>query len=360
MAAGQGTVSIIVPTHNRAAYLKRALDSIRAQSYPRMEIIVIANGCIDDTEQVARDFQRRVESQTRPAADAQIAFTLRVFKETLGGARARNIGMDCARGEYVAFLDDDDFWHPDALSAQVELLNRHDCALVSNCSFYLYERDGREFARPAGAADTGAAELRFGDLSCENKLDGFSRCLTRRSHLGALRIDEGLDALQDWDLWLKILAATGGAARINPLRHVYGRIDNDRISSRYPQIASAQRRFLQSWRGQLDAPSIAYHEMRNRCFRIKARAQTAAGACGHPANPKQQSPRMLSTLISVVARWPQTAKVIFRSSERGDIKRYIHYMLLPLLDINAARMRLWRVGVGKKRVRKLPAALGGM
>jgi len=356
--AGRGTVSIIVPTHNRAGALKRALDSIGAQRYPRMEIIVIANGCTDHTERVARDFQRRVESQTRSSAHPQITFMLRVFKERLGGARARNIGMDCARGEYVAFLDDDDFWHPDALAAQVELLNRHDCALVSNCSFYLYERHGREFARPAGRAP-GAAELRFADLCCENKLDGFSRCLTRRAHLGALRIDEGLEALQDWDLWLKILAATGGAARINPLRHVYGRIDNDRISNRYPQIARAQRRFLQSWRGQLDAPSIAYHEMRNRCFQIKARAQTAAGgACGHPANRKQPSSRMFSTWLSVAARWPHTAAVIFRSSERGNIKRYLHYMLLPLLDIDAVRMRLWRIGVGKKRPRKLPAVLG--
>lgn len=334
---GAGMVSVIVPTRNRATMLKRALASILGQRYPRIEIIVIANGCEDDTEQAVRDIQSQCAGQ--PAAQASIA--LHGFKETLGGARARNIGLDAARGEYVAFLDDDDIWHPDKLAKQVELLNRHDCAVVGTDYFYLY---GDHHLRPAGRAAGSGVELRLADLSCENKLGGFSLCLTRKSHIGQSRIDEGLDALQDWDLWLKILRATGRPARISPFRHVYYRLDSDRISTRYPQVAGAQRRFLRAWRDTLDGPSIDYHEMRNFCFQIKARAE---------AGGRKQRWR---ALWPVIARWPWMAGVIFRSGERG-LKRYVHYLLLPLVDIDAARVRIW--SAGKRRAWKNPAAPAG-
>lgn len=332
-----GLVSVIVPTHNRAAQLQRALASVRAQTWRRLQIIVIANGCHDDTAQVARDFQRQLESESPP----RIEVVFREFKESLGGARARNIGMDCAHGEYIAFLDDDDRWHPHKLAAQIELINRHDCALVGSAHWYWFGPLGDEFARPAGrAAENADTELRFDDLACENKLGGFSFCLTRRATLGDSRIDEQLQALQDWDLWLKILRS-GGVARISRERHVYYRIDGDgaRISGRTAQVASAQRHFLRAWRDRLDARSVAYHEMRNACFQFKARAGEG------------KFPGVLSTWFSVIIRWPRTIQTIVRSRERGNIKRYLHYMLLPLLDIDAVRMRLWRIS-GKQRAHK--------
>ena len=344
MAGQSETVSVIVPTHNRAAYLKRALDSIRAQTYSNMEVIVIANGCADATAQVARDFQRQLESQPQTSPAPPIDFIFRDFKETLGGARARNLGLDCARGTYIAFLDDDDCWHPDKLSTQVALLNRYDCALVGSDYFYWYGPLEHEQTRPAGRAAGESTVLRFDDLTCENKLGGFSLCLTRRSRIGKLRIDEQLQALQDWDLWLKILAA-GGNARISPQRHVHYRIDGERISNRYAQIAAAQRHFLSRWRDRLNAPSIAYHEMRLFSFQMKVRA----GAAGETIDSKQNIFEKFSTWFCVIARWPWFIKTIHRSSERGNIKRYIHYMLLPLFDIDAIRMRLWRIGIGNKR-----------
>jgi len=188
MAGAQETVSVIVPTHNRAAYLRRALGSIRAQTWPRMQVIIIANGCTDDTARIAHEFQRQVEteSESQPQnSDARIEFVYRAFDESLGGARARNIGLDCARGEYIAFLDDDDYWHADKLAAQVDLINRHDCALVGCAHYYLFGEIGDERIRPAGRAADESVELRFDDLACENKLGGFSHCITRRSTLGA-------------------------------------------------------------------------------------------------------------------------------------------------------------------------------
>lgn len=334
--ATQDMVSVIVPTHNRARHLRCALNSIRAQTWQRMQVIVIANGCVDDTAQVAREFQREVESQPQTAARIEVVF--HEHKESLGGARARNIGMDCARGEYIAFLDDDDVWHADKLAAQVELINRHECALVGCAHYYLYGRLGDELARPAGIAADESVELRFDDLTCENKLGGFSHCLTRRTTLGDLRIDEQLHALQDWDLWLKILAG-GGVARISHARHVFYRVDGARISGRTAQVAASQRRFLCAWRARFDAPSIAYHEMRNANYQRKGRAGESRG---------------IIFWFSVVAGWPRLIKTILLSAERRNIKRYLHYMLFPLIDIDAMRMRLWRI-VGARRAHKIAA-----
>lgn len=344
-AAGPGArdmVSVIVPTHNRARHLRRALASVRAQTWQRIQLIVIANGCIDNTAQVAREFQRELNLEAQDSA--RIEFVFREFKESLGGARARNIGMDCARGEYIAFLDDDDCWHPHKLAAQIELINRHDCALVGCAHYYLFGAFGAEFARPAGvvAAAGESTALRFDDLLCENKLGGFSHCLTRRAALGDSRIDERLQALQDWDLWLKILGRGDGdgVARISCARHVFYRVDGARISNRYAHIDAAQRIFLCAWRDRFDAPSVAYHEMRNRCFQHKARAGESRG---------------MLFWFAVIAGWPRLIKTISRSSERRNLKRYLHYMLFPLIDIDAMRMRLWRIGRGKNRAHKIAA-----
>jgi len=339
MAGEQATVSVIVPTHNRAAYLRRALLSIRAQTWQHMQVIVIANGCIDDTAQVAREFQRQVETQDASG----IEFVYQSHDESLGGARARNLGLERARGEYIAFLDDDDYWHAHKLAAQVDLIHRHGCALVGCAHYDLFGAFGDEQIRPAGIAADESTELRFDDLACENKLGGFSHCLTRRSTLGDARIDESLHALQDWDLWLKILTP-GGHARISQRRHVFYRIDGDgeRISANTAQVAAAQQRFLQLWRARFDEPSIAYHEMRNRCFSIKSRAG------------EQNLFGMMANRFCAIANWPRTVKTILQSAERANIKRCLHYMFFPLIDIDAMRMRMWRIS-GKQRAHKTVA-----
>ena len=76
-----------------------------------------------------------------------------------------------------------------------------------------------------------------------------------------------------------------------------------------------------------------------------------AGAAGEATTLKQNIFEKFSTWFCVIARWPWFIKTIHRSSERDNLKRYIHYMLLPLFDLDAIRMRLWRIGIGNKRAR---------
>jgi glycosyltransferase involved in cell wall biosynthesis len=97
-------ISCIVPVFNGERYLREAIDSILAQSYSRLEVIVTDDGSTDGTPMVIAGFGNRIRS-------------LRQVNQ--GPATARNLGIRAARGEFVAFLDADDLWHPEKLERQI-------------------------------------------------------------------------------------------------------------------------------------------------------------------------------------------------------------------------------------------------
>jgi glycosyltransferase involved in cell wall biosynthesis len=110
------TISIILPTFNRSRYLPLALDSILAQTYRDLEVIVVDDGSTDDTEQVVMPYSGQIKY---------------IYQENQGRGAARNVGLQYATGEYIAFLDSDDLWHPDKLERQVPVLEANaDSAFV--------------------------------------------------------------------------------------------------------------------------------------------------------------------------------------------------------------------------------------
>jgi glycosyltransferase involved in cell wall biosynthesis len=101
-------ISVIIPTYNRAAFLPAALESIWAQAYQPLEIIVIDDGSTDATPQLLADLSGRLVS---------------VRQDNQGPAAARNRGLQMAQGEVLAFLDSDDLWPPGKLRLQLPYLN---------------------------------------------------------------------------------------------------------------------------------------------------------------------------------------------------------------------------------------------
>lgn len=100
-------VSAIIPTYNRAALLREAVESVLAQTYSNIEIVVIDAGSVDDTEEVMRSYGDRVRYSRRANANVNAA---------------RNVGIKQARGAYLAFLDNDDLWAPYKIELQVRLM----------------------------------------------------------------------------------------------------------------------------------------------------------------------------------------------------------------------------------------------
>lgn len=108
-------VSAILPVYNRETSVARAVESVLAQTYRPLELIVVDDGSTDGTRRVLEQFGARITLLRQPNA---------------GAYAARNLGLRHARGEFVAFIDSDDVWFPHRLSAQVPLMQRPEVGLV--------------------------------------------------------------------------------------------------------------------------------------------------------------------------------------------------------------------------------------
>lgn len=120
-------VSCIVPVFNGERFLGEALDSILGQTYRPLELIAVDDGSTDGTPEVLAGYADRLKC---------------IRQENAGGAKARNRGLDEARGDFVAFLDADDLWHPDKLTLQLARLNNRpdlDVCLTHIQNFWMPE-----------------------------------------------------------------------------------------------------------------------------------------------------------------------------------------------------------------------------
>lgn len=104
-------ISVIIPAYNAESFVAKAIDSVLSQTYSRFEVIVVNDGSTDNTETIVKNY-----SDTR----------IRLISQKNGGLScARNTGIRSAKGEYLAFLDADDYWMPEKLVKQIELLKQH-------------------------------------------------------------------------------------------------------------------------------------------------------------------------------------------------------------------------------------------
>jgi glycosyltransferase involved in cell wall biosynthesis len=211
IASAQGSelrsVSVVIPTRNRAALVPAAVRSAFSQSEPPLEVIVVIDGPELDAECGTVAALRQVD-------DAR----LRVVQlaETAGGAEARNHGVRLARGRWIAFLDDDDLWLPDKLSQQLA----HAATLPLGETPIL---SCRVLARAPGWEEIWPKVVYTGDRSVAEYLFcrrgwGYGEALLQTSTLMAPRrlleqvpFTPGLRKHQDWDWLLRACAAPGTA-----------------------------------------------------------------------------------------------------------------------------------------------------
>lgn len=201
-------VTVIVPTHNRADLLPRALASIRSQTFRDLACVVVDDGSSDTTPEW-------LATVTDP--------WLTVVRRDVGGggAAARNAGIAVAAGRYLAFLDDDDEWLPDYLERQLAALTSTGAAL-SHAGVWI-DRDG---TRTAAVADTTGDA--FERLLCYAAPITTSGILIDRDVTGDVCFDESLPANQEYDLVTRIARAHPITRVTDPL-YVWHWHDGDRI-----------------------------------------------------------------------------------------------------------------------------------
>lgn len=119
----QPLVSAIIITHNRLPLLQRALTSVLDQTYNNLEIIVVDDGSSDGTE----EWLNHIVAVQDPQITSKKIRHIRISsQDSKGGNFARNIGIKSSTGEYIAFLDDDDYWLPEKTAKQINILSKSD------------------------------------------------------------------------------------------------------------------------------------------------------------------------------------------------------------------------------------------
>jgi glycosyltransferase involved in cell wall biosynthesis len=194
-------VSVVVPTFNRPVELRAALESVFAQTYPNLEIIVI-NDAGPDVSRVVHSLGAR-----RPVR-------YEVHSENLGAGAARNTGLRLARGKYVAFLDDDDAYHPGHLFALVAELEAEPASVAAYTDAIQITVDGsRKKARRMDKRVVYSVDYSPAELMVRNYIPILCLVFRRAALRQAGFFDPHLPALEDWE-WLTRLAQAG------PFRHL--------------------------------------------------------------------------------------------------------------------------------------------
>ena len=129
-------VSVIIPVYNVRPYLCEALDSVLGQTYQNLEILVIDDGSDDGSERICDEYGKK---------DSRITV---IHQENRGLSTARNVGLNRVTGEYVAFLDPDDAFHPDMIRRLMEAMKRNGAEMavcgIINCHS-LHRMQGKRF-----------------------------------------------------------------------------------------------------------------------------------------------------------------------------------------------------------------------
>lgn len=183
-------VSVIIPTCNRLELLPTAIRSVLSQTFRDFELLVV-----DDASDVS------VETVVDAFRDERLRLIRHETRR--GGAAARNTGIRNSRGEYIAFLDDDDEWYPEKLARQIEVMLKAGLEVAAVYTGYIV------IDRLSGTARGQKVPSHRGNLHDKlmegNPIGGTSSILIKKSCLERIGLfDESLPSFQDRDLWIRI------------------------------------------------------------------------------------------------------------------------------------------------------------
>ncbi|GAA4836866.1 hypothetical protein GCM10023221_12670 [Luteimicrobium xylanilyticum] len=243
-----GAVTIIVPTYNGARFLPATLDSLAAQDYVDIEVIVVDDGSSDESANLAR---------RHPAVHRVVE------QRNLGAAVARNRGLALARGRWVAFLDQDDLWHASRVSALVRLaVEQSSLASATSEQTFALESDRAELVHLAdgraswvdrwledGAAsslwteelDPAELDIPVEHVTVERFMEGAAAVTTsflfdRETAIAAGGCAVHARALDDHVLAANVARINGGSIPRTPARLLYYRIHPTSATTTSPLV----------------------------------------------------------------------------------------------------------------------------
>lgn len=222
-----GLISVIMPSYNAAPYLAEAVASVMTQTYTQVELIIIDDGSRDESVAIA---QRLVE--------AHPGRILLLEQANSGPYPARNLGLSRARGEFIAFLDADDWWSSDCL-AKLHAALTASPAILAYCGW-----------QNSGPGAPGTAPYIPPDYSAGDATTAFLRSCPWPIHAALVR-RQAIDAVKgfsvrcfssmDYDLWLRLFAHDQRLVRVPEVLAFYRWHDHGQISkTKWKQVLDAR------------------------------------------------------------------------------------------------------------------------
>lgn len=188
-ASGGDAISVVITTYQRPDACERALRSVLAQTEPPLEVLVCDDGSLDDTEGRISDWERR---------DKRIRY-LRISPNSGTPATTRNLGIEQARGDWIAFLDDDDEWLPDKLATQRAALKEQDVDMIASNAL---RSDGSAYLSdtPTATRPTWTQLLKANPIITSSAIVRRDRLLSA----GGFQTDRWVRGVEDYLAWLEL------------------------------------------------------------------------------------------------------------------------------------------------------------
>ncbi|WP_435156855.1 glycosyltransferase family 2 protein [Haladaptatus sp. DFWS20] len=199
---GGPTVSVVIPTYNRADVIGGAIDSVLNQNFNDFELLIVDDGSTDHTQTVVDDY-----------SDPRLRYI--VHQQNMGVSETRNSGIMAADGDYIAFLDSDDRWKPRKLQRQIAALERKSeewiaayCGFSYNkqspmqrLKYYVFDHLFHTSSKKSGGADL-IREI----LMLNLRIGPGSTLIVKRNAITEVDgFDHQLDIHEDWDLIIRLL-----------------------------------------------------------------------------------------------------------------------------------------------------------
>ncbi|SMP44134.1 Glycosyltransferase involved in cell wall bisynthesis [Neorhodopirellula lusitana] len=189
-------ISVVIPAYNAGATIRRAIDSVLAQSYPPLEIIVVDDGSFDDTADIAGRYGHPVRLIRQGNSQT---------------AAARNLGISSSRGDWIAFLDADDYWDADKLAKQADVARWNDDVSLIASGYRTESPETHQYseqiASPVSWCDRVLTREDVNPFLLGTRM-WTGTVLVKRSALGDERFVSGLEPAEDRDLWVRLASRT--------------------------------------------------------------------------------------------------------------------------------------------------------
>lgn len=221
MTKSNHLVSIIMPMHNSAKYLRSSIESVIAQTYKEWELLIIDDFSDDGSIDIAEEYMAR---------DSRIRLLKNTQRKYMPSA-PRNVGVQAAKGRYIAFLDSDDLWFPQKLEQQLALFKDNRTAIV----YSNYEKIDEKGTR-SNRLVMAPSHATYRTLLCGNVIGNLTG-IYDTSKVGKVSIQDIHH--EDYAMWLYILKQGYNAQNTDTTLAAY-RVSDESVSSNKLKVISWQ------------------------------------------------------------------------------------------------------------------------